>query len=299
MATAAETLPGERIPQAAKSLPWKTIAWFGGLLILCYAPVLWRLVTEWWNNEDMGHGFFVPLVAGFIVWQRRDELAVVVPKTNYWGLAIVLFGALQFTIGTLGAERFLAQTAFIVSLAGAVLFVGGNKVFKLVAFPLFLLCFMIPIPQTIYAQITLPLQIFASAVAETVLGWVGIPVLRHGNQLELAGRTLNVVEACSGIRSLLSLSFLALIYGHLFDKKVWMKWVLLLATIPVAIAANAARVTMTGFLSESNPSLTEGVPHKLEGLVLFAVAVLLLVGIHRLVNFIYKRLQRKKEPANA
>jgi exosortase len=108
-----------------------------------------------------------------------------------------------------------------------------------------------------------------------------------------------VVEACSGIRSLLSLSFLALIYGYLFDRKVWMRWVLLCATIPVAIAANAARVTMTGLLSESNPSLTEGVPHKLEGLVLFGVAVVLLVAIHRLVNLVYKRLHRKREPADA
>ena len=294
MATAAKSLSGEENPPATPSLPWKTIAWFGGLLFLCYAPILWTLVLQWSRNDDMGHGFFVPFVAGFVVWQRRNELAAVEPKTNPWGLLIVLFGALQFTIGTLGAERFLAQTAFIVSLAGAVLFVGGAKVFKLVAFPLFLLCFMIPIPQTIYAQLTLPLQIFASAVAETVLGWVGIPVLRHGNQLELAGQTLNVVEACSGIRSLLSLSFLALIYGYLFDRKVWMRWVLLLATIPIAIAANAARVTMTGLLSGSQPKLTEGLPHKLEGLVLFLVAVLLLIGFHRLVNLVYKRFRRKE-----
>src|ERR1039457_1070229 len=294
MATAAKTLSGEQSPQAAKSLPWKTIAWFGGLLILCYAPVLWRLVTEWWNNEDMGHGFFVPLVAGFIVWKRRDELAAVEPRKNYWGLLIDPFGALQFTVGTLGAERFLAQTAFIGSLAGAVLFAGGARVFKLVAFPLFLLCFMIPLPQTIYSQITLPLQIFASSVAETVLGWIGIPVLRHGNQLELAGQTLNVVEACSGIRSLLSLSFLALIYGYLFDNKAWMRWVLLLATVPIAITANAARVTLTGILSDSQSKLAEGLPHKLEGLVLFMVAVALLVLVHRLANVIYRRFHRKE-----
>ncbi len=263
MATAAKSLSGEENPPATPSLPWKTIAWFGGLLFLCYAPILWTLVLQWSRNDDMGHGFFVPFVAGFVVWQRRNELAAVEPKTNPWGLLIVLF-------------------------------VGGAKVFKLVAFPLFLLCFMIPIPQTIYAQLTLPLQIFASAVAETVLGWVGIPVLRHGNQLELAGQTLNVVEACSGIRSLLSLSFLALIYGYLFDRKVWMRWVLLLATIPIAIAANAARVTMTGLLSGSQPKLTEGLPHKLEGLVLFLVAVLLLIGFHRLVNLVYKRFRRKE-----
>ena len=298
MATIAKPLSESSDSQQVPTLSWKPIAWFGGLLVLCYATVLGRLVSEWWGSEDMGHGFFVPVVAAFIVWQRRKDLAAVETKANYWGLPLVLLGALMLTLGTLGAERFIAQVAFITSLAGVVLLTAGAKVFKLVLFPMFLLCFMIPIPQTIYSHITLPLQIFASAVAETVLGWFGIPVLRHGNELELPGRVLNVVEACSGIRSLISLSFLALVYGYFFDREVWMRWALLFFTIPVAITANAARVTVTGLLSNANPDLAEGLPHKIEGLVLFAVAIGLLVGVHRLLHVIHKRF-RRKEPANA
>jgi len=169
---------------------------------------------------------------------------------------------------------------------GAVLFLGGTRTLKILAFPLFLLLFMFPIPAIIYARITLPLQIFASSVAETVLNFAGIPVLRDGNVLELANQRLSVVEACSGIRSLLSLGFLSLIYAYFFDKKIWMRWVLLAATIPIAITANASRVTLTGMLGDYRPDLARGVFHLLEGWV-FLVALMLLIAFHQLVNRIY------------
>jgi exosortase len=269
-------------------LPWTALIWFGILLLVCYAPVLSGLVHQWSTDEDMGHGFFVPAVAGFIAWKRKDELASVKPVPNYWGLALVIFGAIQMTLGTLGAQLFVARTAFFVSLVGAILFVGGTRTLKILAFPLFLLLFMFPIPSIIYSRITLPLQLFASSVAETVLNFIGTPVLRDGNVLELAnGQRLSVVEACSGIRSLLSLSFLSLIYAYFFDSKVWMRWVLLVATIPIAILANSTRVTMTGLISEYRPDLAQGFFHTLEGWVLFIVALVLLVAFHQLVNRIY------------
>ncbi|HME09998.1 MAG TPA: exosortase/archaeosortase family protein [Bryobacteraceae bacterium] len=274
------------------SLPWSAVAWFAALLLVCYIPVLKELVHNWWTDGDMGHGFFVPIVAGYIVWQRRAELAAVRPETNYLGLVFVVLGALLMLVGTLGAQIFIARVAFLISLAGAIYFLGGKPVMRLVAFPLFLLVFMIPIPAIIYARITLPLQLFASAVAENVLALLGIPVLRDGNVLELASQRLSVVEACSGIRSLLSLTFLALVYGYFFDSKPWMRWLLLAATIPVAIAANAARVTLTGLISEYRVDLAQGLFHEFEGFVLFIVAVILLIAFHQLVNKIYRSRQR-------
>jgi len=154
---------------------------------------------------------------------------------------------------------------------------------KAMAFPLFLLLFMFPLPAIIYNQITFPLQLLASSVAETILSFAGIPVLRDGNILELPSQRLSVVEACSGIRSLLSLTFLSLVYGAMFDSRPWMKWALLVGIVPIAIAANAGRVTITGFISEYDPKLTQGVYHSMEGWVLFAVAVVLLVILHRLL----------------
>jgi exosortase len=295
MASYAKTLPDRGAAVEERSqLPWTAMIWFAVLLFACYAPVLYALAHQWATDDDMGHGFFVPLVAGYIAWQRRSEIAAVKPVPNYWGLVIVLLGAIQMMLGTLGAQIFIARTAFLVSLAGAVLFLGGTRIFKILAFPLFLLCFMFPLPAIIYAQITLPLQLFASRVAEAILSLVGIPVLRDGNVLELASQKLSVVEACSGIRSLISLSFLSLVYAYFFDSKVWMRWVLLAATIPIAIAANAIRVTLTGVISEYRADLAHGFFHTMEGWVLFLVALVLLAVVHQLINRIYKATQRSK-----
>jgi exosortase len=301
MGTYAESVSGTNATSAGKAqLPWTAMLWFGILLIVCYAPVLFGLVRQWATDEDMGHGFFVPAVAGFIAWKRRDELASIKPVPNYWGLALVVFGAIQMMLGTLGAQIFIARTAFLVSVVGAVLFLGGTRTLKILAFPLFLLIFMFPIPAIIYARITLPLQLFASSVAETVLNFIGTPVLRDGNVLELAnGQRLSVVEACSGIRSLLSLSFLSLIYAYFFDHKVWMRGVLLVATIPIAIAANASRVTLTGLISEYRPDLAQGLFHTFEGWVLFIVALVLLVAFHQLTNRIYNALHGANPEAPA
>jgi exosortase len=185
-------------------------------------------------------------------------------------------------LGTLAAQVFITRTALLVSLTGAVLFVGGTRALRILAFPLALLLFLFPIPAIVYARVTLPLQIFASATAETILNSIGIPVLRDGNILELPHERLSVVEACSGIRSLLSLAFLSLIYAYFFDKRPAMRWVLLAATLPIAIAANAARVTLTGVLSEYRAGLAHGVFHLFEGWVLFVVALSLLVATHQL-----------------
>lgn len=274
------------------------MAWFGALLIACYTPVLYGLVRQWATDEDVGHGFFVPLVAGYVAWQRRAELVALKPVPNYWGLGLVIFGAVQMMLGTLAAQIFVARTAFLVSLVGAVLFLGGTRTLKILAFPLFLMAFMFPIPAIIYARLTLPLQLFASRVAETILTFLGIPVLRDGNMLELPSQRLSVVEACSGIRSLLSLGFLSLIYAYFFDRKVWMRWVLLLATIPIAIAANATRVTVTGILGEYRPDLARGFFHILEGWVLFLVAGVLLMAFHQFVNRICRAVRARRAEAH-
>lgn len=260
---------------------WVTIGFFGILLLACYFPVLIALVKNWNSDADMGHGFFVPLVAGFIVWQKRDELARISPKPNWWGLAIVAYAALQLYIATLGAELFLARTAFVLSLAGIVLLLGGAAYLRILAFPLFLLLFMVPIPAVIYNRITFPLQILASETAEWALGLLQIPVLREGNVLVLPEQTLSVVEACSGIRSLLTLSFLSLVYGYFAEKRFWIRVLLFVATIPIAIVANANRVTLTGVLAEYKPEYAEGFFHEMSGGVIFLAALLLMVVLHQ------------------
>ena len=268
----------------AVTFRWSDIVWFGVLLAVCYAPVLQSLVRQWSNDEDMSHGFFVPVIAAFIAWQKRGELLSSPASANRWGLAVVAIGALQLFLATLGAELFVARTAFLVTLIGIILYMGGTRSVQLLAFPFFLMFFMVPIPAIIYNQITFPLQLLASRMAEAILMFIGTPVFREGNILELASQRLSVAEACSGIRSLLSLSFLSLVYAYFFDKKVWMRPLLLVATVPIAIAANASRVTVTGLLSTYNPRLAEGFFHGASGWVIFMAALVILIAFHQLVE---------------
>jgi exosortase len=287
MATATGQLPQER-PAIAKPIPWVALGWFTALLIVAYFPILKHLVVQWATDEDVGHGFFVPVVAAFVAWQRRDELLQLKYKPAWWGVGIMLWGVVQSFVGTLGAELFLQRTSFLITLVGMLLVFGGTKLVKALAFPLLLLPFMIPFPAVIYNQITFPLQLFASSVAENVLEFLGIPVLRDGNVLELASQKLTVVEACSGIRSLMSLLFLSLVYSYFFDKKVWMRWALLISTIPLAILANAGRVAITGILSEEvSPELAHGFFHSLEGWVIFIIDIVMLLAVHAIINRIY------------
>ena len=278
-------------------IPWLPIVWVSALLVACYFPVLARLVAQWNNDGDMGHGFFVPIIAGYIVWQKRAELLAKPAVPNWWGLVIVVWGAVQLYLATLGAELFLARTAFVISLIGCVLLLGGTRYLHICRFPLFLLFFMVPIPTVIYTQITFPLQLIASTTAEHAISLLQIPIIRTGNVLELADQKLNVVEACSGIRSLLTLSFISLVYGFFFEKRTWVRVVLFFATIPIAIIANASRVTMTGVVSQIKPELAEGFFHEAEGWVIFVISFMILVFTHQSLVKVERLIHRVKPAA--
>jgi exosortase len=287
--------PVEQPCQAAvptAKISWRPVAWFGGLVILCYAPILYRMAVQWATDEDMGHGFFVPVVAGFIAWQRRRTLLSIPRQPSGWGLALVIFAAFQALVASLGAELFTARLAFVIALFGVILYLGGKAWVQELLLPLALMFFMIPIPQIIYARLTLGLQMLASQLGETLIGWMGIPVIRTGNLLELPSQTLNIVDACSGIRSLVSLLFLSQVYGYFAEKRTWVRWLLLLATVPIAVAANAIRVATTGLLSEINTKLARGAYHEMEGYIVFAVALIALIATHRLIRFITNHVEQ-------
>ncbi len=297
MASSGLTPPSRELAterHGAGGVNWLPILFFGALLLLLFAPVIVGMAKEWSSDDDMGHGFFVPVVAGWVAWQKRDELSKIPVKTNNWGFLFLLWGGFQLFAGTLGVELFVARTAFLISLVGVILTVWGVAALRTLAFPLFLLAFMIRIPAIIFTQITFPLQLFASSVAETVLSLVGIPVFREGNILELPSQRLSVVEACSGIRSLLSLTFLSLVYGYVFERKNWLRIVLFFATVPIAIAANAFRVALTGILSEYKRELAEGFFHAAEGWVIFMIALMILVLLHQALNKVYESVYGKR-----
>jgi exosortase len=276
------------------AFPRAALLWFGALLLALYLPVLIPMVREWYTEDEMGHGFFVPPVVAYLIWSGRRELLETPVKPIWWPIGLILWGFVQSLLGYLGAEFFIARTGFLIALCGTVWALCGTAVMKRLAFPLVLCAFAIRIPQFIYGQITLPLQKFASAVAEHTLFSIGIPVLRDGIVLELAEHRLSVVEACSGIRSLLSLGFLSLVYGYLFETRTWMRVTLCLLTVPIAILSNAGRVTITGILYAYLPQYAEGVYHSLEGWVVFLIAMVALMAIHRVLNRMTRMLDGRR-----
>ncbi|MCC7498445.1 MAG: exosortase [Bryobacterales bacterium] len=281
-------------PANRVSTRWRDLSIALFLVAVLFAPVIYGMAREWVTDDDMGHGFFVPAVVGWILWRRRAELRAIPANPSWWGVPVVVYGLIQFAVGTLGVEFFLSRTALIITLAGTVIATCGIRLFTSLLFPFFLMLFMIRIPAIIYNQITFPLQLLASQVAESSLMTLGIPVLREGNVLELANQKLSVVEACSGIRSLLSLSFLALVYGYFFETKPWLRVVVWLLTIPIAIVANAGRVAMTGVLAATRPQLAAGFFHLFEGWVVFLIAMLLMVLCHHLINHVYRSFEAAK-----
>ena len=276
--------------------PWAIIAWFGALLAFSYAPILAALVHQWDVDPDMSHGFFVPVISAFMIWQRRHELMAIKARPDWRGLGLVLYGTAQLYLATLGAELFLARTAFVITIFGAVWMLGGLHMLRKLFFPLFLLFFMVPIPAVIYNRITFPLQLLASRLAGDALTVLGLPVLREGNILELPEQRLSVVEACSGIRSLLTLTFLSLVFGHFFERKTWIRIALFLSTVPIAIVANASRVTITGLITEWKPELAEGFFHTAQGWVIFMVSLFILILFHQVLTYAERRWHAGRQP---
>jgi exosortase len=263
-------------------LPWGIwAAVLGGLVLVLYGPVLTRLVANWWENPDYSQGFLVPVFSGYVLWRKRDRLARIPLTPSNFG-ALVMLGAIGLLfVGSLGAELFTSRFSFLVLIGGIVLFLTGWKMLKAISFPLGFLVLMIPIPAIIYNQITFPLQLIASRFATFCLQFINVPVLREGNLLELPNYTLEVVEACSGIRSLMSLITLAIAYGYLVESRRWVRWLLVVLMVPIAIVSNAIRVMGAGLLTfHFGPRMAEGFFHEFSGWVIFIAALLLMFACH-------------------
>ncbi len=259
----------------------------GAALLVCYAPVLRGMFGQWLHDEDMSHGFVVPVVILWILWRERERWRTLNSEPNWRGFALLAAGAgLQF-VAALGVGLFAGSLGFLVSVAGAVLCVGGSAWLRALGFPFALAVFMLPKLAVVYNQATLPLQLLASRMAAGILTVAGIGVIREGNILNVGGHSVAVLEACNGIRYLLALAFMALVLGYLSDSKTWMRLALLAAAIPVAILANAVRVAAAGWA----PALDAGVPHEIVGACIFVLGLIVLLLLRRLFNMAYARYQ--------
>lgn len=274
-------------PKPARPPLWQTIA-LGGLLLWLYFPTLTHLVGQWWNDPNFSHGFFVPLFAGYVIWQERSRLAGVKFQPSWFGALLLGFGLCVLILGQMGAEIFLSRFSLLLVLAGLIVLFLGWSFFRAVLFPWAFLLLMIPIPAIVFNQITFPLQLLASKVASTMLPWFGVPVLREGNVMILPAMSLEVADACSGIRSLMSLATIAVIYGYLMERKTSVRVLLALASLPIAVAANSLRVVGTGLLVQYwDPDKAQGFFHEFQGWLMFVASLLMLYLLHRAIRLIW------------
>ena len=266
--------------------------WQVGILTILSLWLYWttlvHLVGQWWNDPNFSHGFFVPLFSGFVIWQERDRLARITPKPSWAGIIVLLAGLGLLVVGRLGAELFLDRSSLLLILAGVVILFLGWNLFRAMLFPWAFLLLMIPIPTIVFNQITFPLQLLASKVAAAVLPVLGVPILREGNVINLPSMALEVAEACSGIRSLMSLVTLAIIYGYLMEKRLWVRWLLAVAAVPITVAANDVRIIGTGLLVQYwDPEMAEGYFHASWGWIIFVVSLIMLYALRGLVRFLF------------
>jgi exosortase len=250
-----------------------------------YADVIQKLVNDWAHDDNYSHGFLIPPLAGYFIWERRDRLARAVLRPSAWGIGVVVASLGVLVAGILGAEYFLSRVSLIGVMAGSVLFLAGWQHLRIVAFPLAFLLLMIPLPAIVFNQIAFPLQIFASRFGTEVLQVCAVPVLREGNVIVLASTKLEVAEACSGIRSLISLLTLGILFGYFTDRRVSVRTVIALSTIPIAIIANGIRVAGTGLAAHFyGPEVAEGFFHTFSGWLVFLVAFVMLFVVVQVVH---------------
>jgi exosortase len=263
--------------------------WVGAALIaLGFATLYWRvlakLVSDWYHDDNYSHGFLIVPLALYFVWERREKLRKIPVAPTALGLVVVLGSVAVLIAGILGSELFLTRISILGTLVGVTLFLGGWGCLRALAFPLAFLLLMIPIPAIIFNQIAFPLQLLASQFGESAMGLANVPVLREGNVLILANTTLEVAEACSGIRSLVSLLTLAIVLGYFSDPRGWVRTLVAFSSVPVAIVTNGFRVAGTGIAAHQfGAAAAEGFFHEFSGWLVFVSAFMLMLALQRVI----------------
>jgi exosortase len=281
-------IPAVSRPGANRAV-WIQISLLFGVLAVLYYRVFGALIDQWTRDPNYSHGFLVPLFSAWVVWKNWNRIAQV-PRQPHWsGLLISACSMGILCLGVLGAENFLARTSFLFLLAGLIIYFFGWACFRAVLFPWAVLFLAIPIPVIILNKIAFPLQFLASRLASSMLVLAGVPVLREGNVIHLPSLTLDVVEACSGLRSLVSLITLAVFYGYLFEPRLGRRIILIVSAIPIAVLANGLRIMGSGMLGEYiSPSLAEGFFHSFSGWLIFVMSLLLLFFLRSLLGLLDK-----------
>lgn len=259
-----------------------------------YFGIVGGMVDDWFNDENYSHGFIIPGIAAYFLWRSRKELASSPVVPSFWGLVLVMMGGTMYLTGTVVQEYFLMRTSLIVILAGGIWNLFGYQILRLAALPVVYLIFMVPLPYTVYNSLAFPLKLFVAQVSVALLKLSGLPVLREGNVIIFPNITLEVVEACSGMRSLVSLVAMGVAYAFLSLKFPWQRVLLVLSTVPIAVGSNVLRVYGTGVLSRYyGAEAAEGFFHEFAGIAVFLVALAGLVVFGAVLRIVGGRLHAK------
>jgi len=243
--------------------------------ILAYFPVWKRLVLTWYSSDNYSHGFFIVPLCIYILWRKKEILAEIPIRPSLWGLVLVIFSLLLYLFAHFAEIMTVTSFSMVLLLAGSVIYVYGFLLFKELLFPLFLLLFMIPVPAQIYSKLTIPLQLFVSKASVDISSLLGLPIYREGNVIHLHDRTLQVVQACSGLRSMISLLTLSAIFAYLTLKSNVLRTILFFSGIPAAILVNIIRVLlMVLAFHYFNYDFTGGTIHTVFGVVIFFLALI-------------------------
>jgi exosortase len=263
---------------------WILGAWIGLLLVAAFLHTLAGVAGSWFDDAiNMEHGIFVPFAAAYMVWMKQDELKQLKLSPSRWGVVAVLAAALLSLLSIAAQWVWVSRVTFLAGLVGCIWAICGFQFVRRLIYPLSTLLLMIAPPSFINERVTLQLQLLASRLGEVSLEALGFSVLREGNILEMVGEKLAVAEACSGIRSLMALIFLAVVYNFFFVPEKRIRPILLASVIPIAILCNAGRIVATGVVGQYNRELAHGMLHATFGYFGLALGAVLLFGLHRLL----------------
>jgi exosortase len=243
------------------------------LFLIVYQHTIVKLVGDWATDDNYSHGFLIPFISGYMIWQKRDKLSEYTASPNLLGLLVLAAGMGLHIVGNIGAELFVMRVSMIVTLLGLSLYLLGKAISKEILLPIAYLIFMVPLPAIIWNQIAFPLQLFAASITEQAVDFIGIPILREGNILHLPNTTLEVVDACSGLRSLVSLLALSAAFAYLVDLRKLLKWIIFFSAVPIAIGVNVLRLMLTAMMAHwIGPDTAHGFLHDFSGILMFLLA---------------------------
>lgn len=286
-------LPGTEAADRSRGfagMPLWAAALLLALLASLYLRVGIKLVEDWYVIPDFAHGFLIPFFCAYVIWEKRKAIRETPLQPSWAGTGLVLLALLTYITGIYGAELFLARLSWIILMFGLVWTFAGWRMVRVLQFPLLCLLLALPFPAVIFNQITFPLQLLASRAASAILPLMNVPVLREGNVIELPMMKLEVAEACSGIRSLMSLFTVAVIYGYLLEPSTWRRTLLALASIPIAVVANALRIVGTGLCVQFwDPEKAMGFFHEFSGWLMFLFSLSLVYLLQRSMLLMARR----------